>query len=445
MKSISAPDRLRLSPFEEYLFWEDTPAHPCWIVVKCCFAGELEPRAFQRAVDQTIARHRLLRSRLRRGGMGRFFWEEVPGWRCEVEWLQDSPGEWPEFKGFDLFAEPGFRLFAWNEDGDRSFFVFHCHHSVCDGKALRDLFYDILVAYKVLLGEEGERPALDETLLPARNRLSETWPQLLRVLPYLAIGLWVSWRFQRKRIAPLLPGAAVDSSPQAYPALVSQRLDWGDFQAIRRVARKAGYSVNDLLLRDLFVTIGLWRREYGVGDPMDWIRIVLPVDVRKPADRFLPAANVTSIVTLDRRSKSLGNRERLPRRIHEQMEWVKARWVRYTFWVLLRLISFWPGGIRAFARRPHCQGTIVFANHCHFVTRSPLNKRDEKTRIPGAVMEDIKMISPIRQGTAAALVVGTYAERFYCDLHYDPSVIDRSQAGRFLGIFASQLALYSQE
>jgi len=435
-----------LSCFEEYLLWEDRPEQPCWIIVRSRCTGVFDREKLQRAVDRTVARHPFLRSKMQNDWKGRPVWTEVPGWRCEVDW-ESIPelGRWPKWKALDLFKEPCFRILV-KEDGGHSEIIYHFHHAVCDGKAFRDLKYDIYTFYSQEFGWEVKRPELEPGLLPQRNHLGGSWKSRFKMFPQILLGLYVTWRFQRKTVSPLqaLP-SGYDRMPVAdtYPALKSRAIDWELYGHIRAAALKLKVSVNDLLLRDLFATVGLWRKEKGYGDPMDWVRVVLPVDMRKPSDRYLPAANVTSLVTLDRRARALLNREKMLERIHSDMAMVKHRWLRFTFWASLWISSWFPGGIRRRAKKTKCQGTIIFANHCGLVTRSPLNKRNEKMRMPGVVWDSLEMVSPLRPGTVAALVVGTYGEHFYMDLHYDPRVMREEEAGRFLEIFSEQLALYS--
>ena len=140
--------------------------------------------------------------------------------------------------------------------------------------------------------------------------------------------------------------------------------------------------------------------------------------------------------------KSLGNRERLLARAHEDMGWVKHRGLRFTFWTLLQFCRLKPNGIRRHSNRAGCQGTIIFANHCQLITRSPLRNKQRKLEVAGVVLEDLTMISPIRPGTTAALVIGTYAGNLLADLHYDPRYHSEAQADKLLQIFIDQLDRY---
>ncbi len=434
-----------LTVFEQYLLAEDRPDYPCWIIVKFHFDGVFSRAETQRALDQAIARNPLLRAVIRRGFCGKLRWEVLPEWRPKVQWLNGPLASgWPAWEPMDLFKEPGFRLFLVEHAG-KSELIIHVHHAICDGKAVRDVFYDIMHHYAIAMGQPVALSALRPEIFSLRNRLANTWRDRLKTVPSQAIGLWVNHGFQKKQIVPLSEKAAGETAPEppaSYPALISRRLPEGCFRKVRDEAMRQKVTSNDIFLRDLFHSLKLWREWKQEGDPMDWLCVVLPVDMRKPTDRFLSAANVTSAVTLVRRMKSLDDRKRLLSRIHEDMDWVKHRGLRYTFWILLKLRRLLPHGIERFSQRPSCQGTIIFANHCQLATRSPLLNKKRMIEAPGLLGTNATMVSPIRPGTMAALVVGSYAGRLLIDLHYDPKFITPSQASKLIDIFLAQFENY---
>lgn len=436
--------RLPLTPFEEYLLEENRPDFPCWIIVKFRFTGKFDRPVLQGALDQTLARNPLLRSVVKRQRSG-LFWQEKPDWKLPIEWLLGThPGAWPKWRNLDLFQEPGFRLLLVEfETGTEM--IFHVHHAIFDGKALRDVGYDLMNFYSIAKGHPVPIPEFKEEIFPNRNRVGGTLMERLKTLPSQFIGMRLTLRFLKKTITPLASSSLVPlqaSLPPEYPALVSRRLPETLFRKVRDEAMKLKVTVNDLFLRDLFFSLGEWWDWKSRDTPEDWVRVVLPVDMRKPVDRFLSAANITSIVSIDRRMRSLDKRDWLLTRAHEDMNWVKHRGLRFAFWTLLRLCRLWPKGIRRYSHRDGCHGTIIFANHCQLSTRSPLRNKQRKMEVPGAILEDMTMVSPIRPGTTAALVIGTYAGNLLADLHYDPRYHTQAQADRLLQIFIDQLDRY---
>ncbi|MFM2197917.1 MAG: hypothetical protein RLZZ505_1349 [Verrucomicrobiota bacterium] len=434
----------RLTPFEEYLLAEDRPDYPCWIIVKFHFSGGFEREALQDALDRTLVRNPLLRSVVKRQGR-RLYWHERRDWKLPIEWLSGPlPGGWPEWHALDLFQEPGFRL-ALVGCGPNTEMIFHVHHAIFDGKALRDVCSEILSHYSAEIGHPVAIPILKPEIFTRRNRLGETWIERLKTWPTQILGLWLTVLYQKRKIAPIAPDPLKPVQPllpSEYTKLVSHRLPEAVFRRVRDEAMRLKVTTNELFIRDLFFSLGEWRTWKAGGEEEEWVRMVMAVDMRKPVDRFLSAANVTSVICIDRRAKALRNRERLLARAHEEMSWVKHRGLRFTFWTLLAFCRLKPDGIRRYSQRPGCQGTIIFANHGQLNTRSPLRNKHRKIEVPGAILEDITMVSPLREGTTAALVIGSYAGNLLADLHYDPRYHTEAEASGLLRIFIEQLNRY---
>ncbi len=435
---------LRLTPFEEYLLAEDRPDYPCWIIVKFHFSGKFEHSALQLALNQTLERNPLLRSVVKRQGR-RLFWQELTDWKLPIKWLPGPlPGGWPEWPALDLFREPAFRVSIVELESGTEM-IFHVHHAIFDGKALRDVLYEILNFYSIEKGNPVPIPVLKNEIFASRNRLSGTWVESLKTLPTQILGLWITLLFHKRKIAPLAlePQKPVQTlSPSEYTALVSRRLPEALFRKVRDEAMRLKVTTNELFIRDLFFSLGQWRTWESEGAEDEWVRMALAVDMRKPVDRFLSAANVTSVVCLDRRMSMLYKRKRLLTRTHDEMSWVKHRGLRFTFWTLLGFCRLIPDGIRRYSHRPGCQGTIIFANHGQLQTRSPLRNKQRRLEVPGAILEHITMVSPLRQGITAALVIGSYAGDLLTDLHYDPRYHTESEAEKLLQIFIDQLDRY---
>jgi NRPS condensation-like uncharacterized protein len=435
---------LRLTPFEEYLLEEDRPDYPCWIIVKFHFSGKFEHTAMQGAMDQTLERNPLLRSVVKRQGR-RLYWEVVSDWKLPIEWLSGPlPGAWPKWPALDLYREPAFRVSIVELEAG-SEMIFHVHHAIFDGKALRNVFYDLLNFYSIAKGHPVPIAEFKHEIFGSRNRLGGSWIERLKTLPTQVLGMWLTLLFHNRKIVPIAlePLKPVQALlPSEYTALVRRRLPETLFRKVRDEAMKLKVSTNELFIRDLFFSLSKWRTWNIEDAEKAWVRMVLAVDMRKPVDRFLSAANVTSVVCLDRRIGILAKRKQLLKLAHMEMSWVKHRGLRFTAWTILRLCRLWPDGIKRYSHRKGCQGTIIFANHGQLYTRSPLSNKQRKLEVPGAIMEDITMVSPLRPGTTAALVIGSYAGNLLTDLHYDPRYHTEAEAEKLLQIFIDQLERY---
>ncbi len=64
-QTIAASKRvfpLHLTPFENYMVADDRPEYPMTFIVEFEFDGQLDPPAFEAAIDDALQRHPLLRA-----------------------------------------------------------------------------------------------------------------------------------------------------------------------------------------------------------------------------------------------------------------------------------------------------------------------------------------------------------------------------------------------
>ncbi len=441
---------LPLTLFEQYLLHDDRRAYPCWMLGRLRFRGAFQRGPLERAWAETARRHPLLASVVRRGRFGEFYWEPAPGGPAPIGWgcgpLAGSgwPADWAPM---DLEKQPGLR-WIFVEDGTTTDMFIQTHHAVLDGGAIFSVIHELLLHYARELGTKVELPELRPELLGTRGRLASSRWERLAFLPAHLAGLALAWPILRREVAPLVPhrtAADGDPPPPGLPAVVGRRFSPGDFKKIRAAAKRLAVSVNDLLTRDLFAAVGVWRKAHGVGSPLDWIRLGVPVSLRSHADRHLPAANGFSLVGLDRRAKSLADRDRLLRRAREDMQLVKKHRLGHTFLLLLGLHRFHglrPGGILRYARRPACRATLVLTNLGQFFSpRSPLLDAAQRLAVPGAVLEDISIGGLFRPATCVTLAIGIYTGQLLADLHYDARFLTAAQAENFMETFESQVRL----
>ena len=441
--------RLPLTLLEQYFLHDGRRAYPCWMLGRLSFRGNFQPGPLERAWTETARRHPLLASVVRRGRWGGLGWEAAPGGPAPIEWRTGPLGtDWPvTWAPMDLTREPGVRVIVVEEAGATVMFA-QMHHAVFDGGALFQVFHDLMLLYARELGREAALPALRPELLHTRCRLASSWWERLTGLPGHLLGLAVAFPLLRRTVAPFVPHqrAAEDGPPPpGLPAVVTHRFSPAEFKQIRTAAKRLGAGVNELLMRDVFAAVGVWRTTQGTGTPLDWIRLGVPVSLRRPADQLLPAANVFSLVGIDRRAKSLANRDRLLRRAGEDMAQVKKYRLGHIFLLLLGLQRLRPGGIRRYTRGPACRATLVLTNMGPFVSpRSPLLDADQRLAVPGAVLEDIVIGGMFRPGTCVTLAVGIYAGQLHADLHYDARFLTKVQAEDFMQKFENQVRLSMQ-
>lgn len=434
---------LPLTPIESYLYHDDVPAHPCWQVLRLSWRGQIQREPIEKAWADATARQPLLSAVVRRGPLGGLRWDLAGATTPPVHWSRrEAGGEWPEWKPIDLERGPGVRLYMVEGDG-RTDAVLCAHHAVCDGLSLHDILVDAFTRYAALLGEPAA-PKPDPTFsaLRERGRFGSTlWERCW--LPILQVaGIIAESRLLRRTVAPLVPHAPADPSgatPQGWPTLACRSWSAQETAAIRNAAKREKVSVAELCMRDLQAAIGTWRLAQGIDSPDDWIRLGVAVSLRRRIRGAWPAANIFAIFVIDRQARSLANRERLLRRAHEDMALIEDWKLGYAFWMLLRLRRWWPGGIRAYARRPVVRTTFVMSFVGKVFSRMPLRYEGAHPAVPGAVLEDMRAVGPTRPGTCGSMDIAILFGNLAAYLNYDPRVLRHDQATALVDEFARQL------
>ena len=103
------------------------------------------------------------------------------------------------------------------------------------------------------------------------------------------------------------------------------RLEAEELQRLSAAAADSQVTVNDWLLRDFFVAVDDFRARHQAAAARDWIRFSVPMNLRQAADSRLPAANVVSMIFLDRTPAQIADPAGLLRSIHEEMDLIRRR------------------------------------------------------------------------------------------------------------------------
>jgi len=435
---------LQLTHFEELMYWENHPAYPCNVFVRARFSGKLHRGDVETALLLALGRHPLLRSKIERRGR-RWFWvlsEEKP----ELTWtdLPHGPGDdFPSSTHINLQEEIGLRVCV-HSGTQTSDMTLQFHHSCCDGAGFLAFLQDWLVFYARQRGaelDESRLPNYDPRRLSNRARYGLTWWKLLKLLPRQLIGLQGVKQFMARAPQPLHPHSAHptgQSPPAQYPSGARHVFTVDETIRFRQIAQLQNVTTNDLLARNLFLAIFQWRQEQGLGIDHEWLRMMVPMDLRTAADREMPAANIVSSVFLDRRSIDSMDSEQLLASIHDEMQLIKRNQLGLTFLFSLRLFDWLPGGIRKSVKTDRCTISFIFTNVGKALARTPLPKRSGRLLAGDVMLEGLQALVPLRPYNCAAFCVHQYAGKLVMDLHYDSGVLASDHARRIIENFVAQ-------
>ena len=291
---------LPLRPFEEYFYRDHSCEYPAVFFFRLSTVGELDREFAQQALDRVIAIQPLLPTVVveRRG---RLYWEKTDR-SNPIHWSEESDPA-PEFQPLDLSEHVPLRMYCVaNENGHE--IIFQVHHAAVDGLGFVQIVNDWLAIYHSLLSGASVPEKLKSyqpELLHERCRPALSWKQWLSLLP----GQWISVvpiiKFLRRRAIPLVPVIEADKlEVSSNPAVITSKLTAEETRCVSRVAGQQQATVNELVIRDLYLAIQAWQQEYDIHADGTHLRLMVPVNERTERHKFLPACNHCTMINLDR-------------------------------------------------------------------------------------------------------------------------------------------------
>lgn len=469
--NVSGAQTLSLTAFERLQFWETQGGFPNQIVAVLDFTGPLQRDSLREAVALVLPRHPLLYSRLQcRGATPRAFVcpsasaievDDYLEWQAqEADW---QPSDAVVVPDIHPALGPGFRLtLQFNATYCR--WIMQTHHGVCDGVGGLQAIRELLQTYHWLSGDQTTdsplRPLSPERLLrrgrgygPAVGR----WWQRLARWPLKSVGLFGASKFLWRRpvsvtanavpdsgsVAPT-PAQQVPGSPTTGAELetvcwVEGALSASQSRRVRDQARDLGVTVNSWVLAHWLVALDLLRRQQAVAQERDWYRLIIPTNERTAGDVALSACNQVSMVYVDRRPREMEYIDGLAKGIDFEMSVIRRYGLTGTFVLAIRLLAWVPGLLRWYARRPSCWATSYVTNLGPILDRLRVGQAGEQARVGDLVMQQIRLLPPLRPGLPAALAVHYYAGQLRFTLHYQPRGLSPEQANFLLACFLNRL------
>ena len=211
-----------------------------------------------------------------------------------------------------------------------------------------------------------------------------------------------------------------------------------DSKRLRDISFACGASLNDLLLRDLFLAFRAWNVRHDRRTQRRRIRIVMPTSLRKPGQRPGSAANVVSMVYLGRGARC----EHDPRRMLRGIQWETKfllRWrLSLAFIRWCRIGQAVPGALKWIANIDRCYATGVLSNGGRVLARAPLRRIDGKFVIGDLTLEGIESASPVRPHMSVALSCLSYAGKLTLVMNYDRYRFTPATARELMGAIVLQ-------
>ncbi|MDO4559245.1 MAG: hypothetical protein Q4C47_09785, partial [Planctomycetia bacterium] len=417
---------LRLSYIERYFLTDHTVEYPMTSIISVELEGELQREPFESAWCEARKRHPMVNAtaryhRITLAGVWSDAGDVAPPitW-CDVDGARDTdlcaPIRLPAWGWIDLLTRPGVQAWVRQCDG-RTKVTFLVHHACVDGVGILEFIGDLLAAYGMRTATPGApKPVYtreyDDALL--RDREDFLVPRLrfdglgyiLKVLP----GWWVEGtKFVFRRTQALEGDRSVECTGSVDPEVPQLHFFEMDADRMKRIDAKIDpslFSLNDLMLRDLILTLRDWNEMYP-SRRSGPLRVDMPMNLRTPDQRGLSAANCVSHTFLrpspdrfDHPGRLLAEVVRLTRKmVYERAGMMFNSWLRTGFWV--------PGVVQLMENAGKNFATAVLSNAGNalrtFGARFPLS---DGLAVAGDVrIRRVTGVPPVRFGTPAVFCV----------------------------------------
>lgn len=429
---------LPLTPFERFLFVDDSPDYPKTFHVQLRFGGCLREGPFADALRHAAARHPLLTARVVHHH-GRLEWH--PGIATEP-WYDFAPTGTPltapDQSRHDLAAGVGMRVWA-RAGEEQSTLLFQFHHVCCDGQGGRQVVNDWCTGYARAIAAHTDLPewkthppsellrrgAFAPPALAGKTNSIPIWRRILYAYRFLG---------QHPRpLAPVRTAERPDSSP-GFPGILSHQFSRDETAAIQETARTQGLFLNDVALTLLFQTLVGWNERHGSSSPRDRIRLMIPMQLRESRDRRMPAANRMSFGFVTRTVQQCQDFTALQASIRGETQHMKSVRLGLDFLNGLGLLSTWPRIFDWVVRRPWCLATAVLTNVAEparrFRRHFPVE--DGYPVIGNLLLKEVTAAPPLRPRTRAGFSISECAGRLSLCLRADPRTLGESASRELL-------------
>ena len=437
---------LHLAPIDSFYCADDGPRYPMTSIIQLDFSGEMDELSFTHGLVDALYRHPLLSSLIQPAKRNMPCWVPTEEVRPRIDW---GPLEQPigcPREQILLDREVGLRFWVRVGQG-RTRLTVQVHHACTDGTGVYRFLGDLLAFY-------GQRTAAAGDPLP---RLGDVDPRLLRnrrmsmvnqmgqakASKVLFDGLREIWNIFGKRIRPLAQPNGTSSQPlTAFPGVQTIVLDKDQHKSLRQFASQHGAMMNDLLMAEMFRTIVRWNRSEKQHRDHDWLRIMMPSDLREVAHHEMPAANMTAYTFVTRRARECDVEiQGLLRSMRDETLRIKRERSGSRFVDAIMLNEYFPKGLPCLLHSGRCIATTTLSNVGDPSKRfSATFPREAGNVVCGnLVLEDVTGVPPLRDNLHATLAVFTYARRLTICVRCDPYRFNPADGQRFLEMFRDGL------
>ncbi len=443
-----------VTPYELYMLLDQHEHYPMTSVTCWFFRGAIHRELLQEAFDEAIRYEPAFWQRAARRG-GHFSWtvdfSVPPPLRFRMVATNPSAAAMSgegSIPVFDLEHGPGVD-FLVEEGPDEVAIHFSMHHALADGGGMLQFMESWMAAYEKRLNPEGEcEPVFpDPWQYPHRRELHLEFPEKVPWHKKISSAIYYTFQWANRRPWVLrgenkTPAAEIPSLPVYYWYRVDSELR-DNYAA---VGKKAGLSVNSLLLRDLYLTLRHWRERQeaeagGASRKKRWFRILTPCNLRNAHHETMPCANMVGYSFFDCLPETCTRDQGFIDCIQRYIAHIK-KWHTYViFLAALGVLEKIPFMLRRITSSDHCHSTAVLSNLgvLNRIFRNPYFRKMADMRVTGLALKMVSGGPPVRKTTPISAGVITHSENMILSFIVDRQQLDEHSAKAFIDSFFAQI------
>ncbi len=448
------PQRLPLEPLEAYMLADDGPRYPRTFVIGLEFTGVIDQTAFEKAVALALADEPLLQAVVARRGLFGREWRTADVAAARLTWTEGLPSVDPlDARRIDPAHDVGLRVFgARFPDTTRMYHVFH--HARCDGTGALALLGRLYAAYSRIVrpGELADPAPVRLDDIRRRTLMGDLPRRIGSRANVLRSSLIRAWDVLSMRTARLIATNGRESGPRVhdpipFPGSLAYVVDDRQTRALKRAARRACVTLNDLLVAAMFQTVRDWNMRFDPAAADAWYQMMVPVDLRSPEHDELPAASLVSSVFVKQHAAVCADRDRLVRAVSERMNYAVTSRSGLILANYVRLLTRMPGLLPLMLRAWKTQATalVSYVGDAGRGLQAMFPKQRGRCLIGNLRLDRINAVGPVRPGTAANLSAGTYAGELGLYLTIDPHLFTATEARAMLEMLVERLLAFAAD
>jgi NRPS condensation-like uncharacterized protein len=437
---------LLLTPFEDYMSWDDRPEYPMAFVIRLEFEGAIDRDSLEAALPLALARHPLLQANIKPAKRNENCWVAAESPAIPIQWgdLQ-TPITPTEGEQIDIRRNVGVRIWV-RSDGVQSSLITQFHHACCDGIGAYQFLSDWLWFYADKLGQPVENPLPPADLKQLRNRQKTCFDlekyrnaagkiqwSVKELLTYSLRNMLLMAKpreSKRKRTSQEFAGD--------FPGVCSFDFDKDQYKKLRLIGERRGQSINELLLERLLVCLNEWNRLQG-DERQGRFCIMMPMDLREAETRLTSAANLVTYALIRRDRKDCVESEALVDSLRQEMLQTKHTRHKTHFMNAMAILTRYPRWLKRTVSGRGCMATAILSNtgdpSKRFTTAFPREKG--LVRAGNLLLKGIDGVPPMRTGTRLTIAVLTYGRILRLSIRCDPHWFTSDQTREFLNLYAN--------